>query len=252
MDLPVKTIKISDLNPAEYNPNTMSTKELNKLSKSVKAHGIVDPIIVNLKDNTIIGGHHRVKALMKQNVETVNMAMLGDVGWVFNDANLKIPDKDTEKIINVALNNINGEMDESKLTKVLTELEKHNANYKLTGFDELDLERLKLDHEILIDNNALQQTVDSLQTPTSNKETNSIGNDNEIESNFVAENNDNNNENIDDEMEEMEMLEEMNESLVRYDDDYDLLDEFPCPHCGEMISLDEAIVDKISEKDGLS
>lgn len=51
---------IKDLKPATYNPRQISTKQYNDLKASVKKFGLVDPIIVN-KDNTVVGGHQRLK-----------------------------------------------------------------------------------------------------------------------------------------------------------------------------------------------
>ena len=63
MELEVKEININDIHEAEYNPRTISNTELTKLKNNIQEFGIVDPIIVNLKNNTIIGGHQRYKVL---------------------------------------------------------------------------------------------------------------------------------------------------------------------------------------------
>ena len=51
---------IKDLKPATYNPRQISTKQFKDLKASIKKFGLVDPIIIN-KDNTVIGGHQRLK-----------------------------------------------------------------------------------------------------------------------------------------------------------------------------------------------
>ena len=51
---------ITQLKPATYNPRQISTKQYNDLKESIKKFGLVDPVIVN-KDNTVIGGHQRLK-----------------------------------------------------------------------------------------------------------------------------------------------------------------------------------------------
>ena len=51
---------IKDLKPATYNPRQISTKQYKDLKESIKKFGLVDPIIVN-KDNTVVGGHQRLK-----------------------------------------------------------------------------------------------------------------------------------------------------------------------------------------------
>lgn len=55
-------VKISDLNAAAYNPREQSEESRAGLIASIKKFGFVDPIIVNKKNNTIIGGHQRVEA----------------------------------------------------------------------------------------------------------------------------------------------------------------------------------------------
>ena len=45
----LKEINISDITPSDYNPRKISDKDFNKLKKSLKEFGLVDPIIINLK-----------------------------------------------------------------------------------------------------------------------------------------------------------------------------------------------------------
>jgi DNA modification methylase len=60
-----KKIRLSTINPAEYNPRVISDDALAGLQKSLKRFGCVEPIIVNIRDdrNVIVGGHQRHKAL---------------------------------------------------------------------------------------------------------------------------------------------------------------------------------------------
>ena len=70
-----KKIKLIDIQPAEYNPRYITTDELTKLANSIHSFGFVDPIIVNLKNNRIVGGHQRYKVLMEDydNNKTLNL-----------------------------------------------------------------------------------------------------------------------------------------------------------------------------------
>ena len=68
MQLEVKEINVDDIHPADYNPREISHTELTKLKNNINEFGIVDPIIVNLKNNIIVGGHQRYKALTSQGV----------------------------------------------------------------------------------------------------------------------------------------------------------------------------------------
>lgn len=49
----IEKIKITDIVPAEYNPRLISDEELLKLRNSIDEFGLVDPIIINLKNNSI-------------------------------------------------------------------------------------------------------------------------------------------------------------------------------------------------------
>jgi hypothetical protein len=62
--LNIKTIKISDLNPAPYNPRKWSDQATEQLAESIRKYGLVDPILVNgnaNRKNIVIGGHFRLK-----------------------------------------------------------------------------------------------------------------------------------------------------------------------------------------------
>ena len=58
----ITLIEINNLNPAEYNPRQISNKQYEDLKASIDKFGLVDPIIIN-SDNTVIGGHQRLKVL---------------------------------------------------------------------------------------------------------------------------------------------------------------------------------------------
>lgn len=142
--LQIKKINIENLIPADYNPRKISEHDYNKLQNSINEFGIVDPIIVNLKDNTIIGGHQRFDVLYYDNkITDLYLLPLGDIGWVFTDTDLKLKDKNHEKALNLALNRIHGEWDLDKLDNVLGELEEINLD-SLTGFD-MKLEEVSYD-----------------------------------------------------------------------------------------------------------
>ena len=135
VDLKIEKISIESLVPADYNPRKISDKDYENLKKSIDEFGVVDPIIINLQDNTIIGGHQRFDVLYYEDkLSEVNLLKLGDIGWVFPDDNLKIKDKNHEKALNLALNRVHGEWDEDLLNEVLIELEDLNLDH-LTGFD---------------------------------------------------------------------------------------------------------------------
>lgn len=58
----VKTIKLGDLKPYERNPRRMKKYAFDKLKQNIERDGYRNPIVVDT-DLTMIGGHHRLKAL---------------------------------------------------------------------------------------------------------------------------------------------------------------------------------------------
>jgi ParB-like chromosome segregation protein Spo0J len=107
----IQKIKADKLIPASYNPRknlTPADPEYQKIARSIKEFGYVDPIIVN-KDMTIIGGHQRYKVLVDQ-------------GYIELDCVVVDLPKDREKALNIALNKISGEWDKVALVGLLGEL----------------------------------------------------------------------------------------------------------------------------------
>jgi ParB-like chromosome segregation protein Spo0J len=88
---------ITDLKPATYNPRQISTKQYNDLKESVKRFGLVDPIIIN-KDNTVVGGHQRLKIAKELKYIDIECVVL----------NLS---KAEERELNIRLNKNTGDFD---------------------------------------------------------------------------------------------------------------------------------------------
>lgn len=130
-------ININKLKPADYNPRQITPTELEKLTNNLEEFGLVDPIVIDLTDNnTIVGGHQRYKVLSNkyEDGKELNLIKLGDIGWVFDDTELKIKDKDHQKALNISFNKIQGEWDFPKLQNLLKGLNENHFNIDLTGF----------------------------------------------------------------------------------------------------------------------
>jgi hypothetical protein len=110
----VELVPYGNLNPASYNPRTISPRQLDSLKAGIKAHGLVEPLVVN-KDGTIIGGHQRYRAARELAIE--NGAEVPDLPCVVLDL-----DKRSEKRLNIALNNISGEWNERLLGELLVDI----------------------------------------------------------------------------------------------------------------------------------
>lgn len=241
MQLNVKTINIKDIHEADYNPRSISSTELTKLKNNIKEYGIVDPIIVNLKNNNIVGGHQRYKALMSQGFKELQMIEIGNIGWVFNTTDLDIADDEDEKILNLSLNNISGEWDDGLLNKVLQDLKQKTNKYTLTGFDDIDIEQLKIDTEVLFDDNVIGNSWDSFKKAQGEDDWQDKYND-DPEDEFYED------EYYDDEEEDLQKLQD---GIIRDEDAIVFEDEIPCPNCGHIITMDmfeKNYYDKVDEE----
>jgi len=120
------TKKISELQPASYNPRKISSDALGRLTKSLSELGNLQPITWNAKTGNIVGGHQRLKcysALQKEEVEVWAV-------WL---------DETQEKAANIALNKLSGEFDLPALKDLIEELDTGEIDLDITGFgvDEL-------------------------------------------------------------------------------------------------------------------
>jgi len=133
----LETLQLNKLNPAEYNPRTITKDEFEGLKTSLKTFGQQENLIVN-KDMTIISGHQRYNAMKA-------------LGWTEAVCNLVDLDKHQEKKLNVLMNSkaISGKYDDLKLSEILEEL-KLDEDYeelRLNIIEPLDLS--ELDYSIL-------------------------------------------------------------------------------------------------------
>lgn len=131
MEFEVK--RIADMNRAAYNPRVdlqPEDEEYQAIERSLKRHGLVQPIVWNRRTNTVVSGHQRLTVLEAQGETevTVSVVDLDDI---------------QEKELNVALNKITGEWDDDKLSVILNELGEEATD---TGFTlpEIDLLRDEL------------------------------------------------------------------------------------------------------------
>lgn len=120
----IQIIDINKLIPATYNPRKdlkPDDAEYIKIKNSIVKFGFVSPLVIN-KDMTVIGGHQRLKVLKDLGITEVECIVV-DL------------DKTNEKVLNIALNKIQGDWDEDKLEALLQELKLEEFDMNLTGFD---------------------------------------------------------------------------------------------------------------------
>lgn len=66
-----KHLKISEIKPAKYNPREITDVAFLGLRESIKKFGFVDPLVVNKKTGTLVGGHQRLKVAESLGFESV-------------------------------------------------------------------------------------------------------------------------------------------------------------------------------------
>lgn len=132
----IEQINRQDIRGADYNPRKITESARKKLKQGIKRWGAVQPIVVNKRTMTIVGGHQRIQAmddiLRKDNYE-LSVAMI-DV------------DEKDEVSLNVFLNNSNaqGEWDILALQSIKDAFTDIDFESDL-GFDQSDIDILLYD-----------------------------------------------------------------------------------------------------------
>lgn len=121
-----RRMKLSELEPAPYNPRRISRRALERLRASLDRFGLVQDVVWNARTRTVVGGHQRLRILAESGVEEIDVVVV----------DLDLVD---EKALNVTLNNpgIGGEFTD-ELEPLLLELR-----------GELDLEFTELGLDLL-------------------------------------------------------------------------------------------------------
>src|SRR5256885_5165591 len=109
LDLQITQVSIDELRPDPANPRRISDAELDSLTKSLRVHGFVLPVLARLEDKVVSGGHQRLVAARRLGLTTVPVIFL-DV------------DPEQAKLLNLALNKISGEWDQDLLGQLLKDL----------------------------------------------------------------------------------------------------------------------------------
>lgn len=122
----IRTLSVSKINPAPYNPRVElkpGDPRYEKLKASMNKFGCVEPLVWNERTGNLVGGHQRLNVLINEGMEKVRVSVV----------DLSLED---EKALNLALNKIQGEWDEEKLADLLAELTSDpEFDLDLTGFE---------------------------------------------------------------------------------------------------------------------
>lgn len=124
--------QVAELKEAEYNPRKNlkpGDKEYEKLKRSIKEFGYVEPVIWNKRTGVVVGGHQRLKVMK-------------DLGYTEVDCVIVDLDEKKEKALNIALNKISGEWDNDLLANLLKDLDRTGYDITITGFDMAEAQEL--------------------------------------------------------------------------------------------------------------
>src|SRR6058998_566732 len=129
-DLQITPVPIDDLHPDPANPRKISAEELDRLTRSLREFGFVQPVIARHDDHVVIGGHQRLVAARRLGYKTVPTLFV---------------DLSTEQshLLNLALNRISGDWDEQLLARLLADLQlAPNVDLALSAFEDDEIKRL--------------------------------------------------------------------------------------------------------------
>jgi ParB-like chromosome segregation protein Spo0J len=72
----IRTMDVSDLKPAPYNPRRIDPAAMHGLTKSLERFGDVQPIVWNKRSGLVVGGHQRLKILKSKKVNQTTVVVV--------------------------------------------------------------------------------------------------------------------------------------------------------------------------------
>ncbi len=125
----IRKVPIGQVKFAPYNARKMRKNEFKKLVESIKTYECYEPLIVNSQSWHVVGGNQRLRVLIKLGYKEVDVVIV----------DLSI---EKEKLLNLALNRIQGEWDFAKLPTLIEELSKIlDIDLGLSGFDSSEVDK---------------------------------------------------------------------------------------------------------------
>ena len=129
----ITRLPIDKINPAAHNPRRdlqPNDPEYKQIEASIEGFGLVEPLVWNRRTGNLVGGHQRFKILVAKGLAEVEVSVV-DL------------DLDKEKVLNIALNKVQGDWDGERLAILLEELSTMpDLNVRLTGFKPLEISQL--------------------------------------------------------------------------------------------------------------
>lgn len=126
----IEMVSTDQLKPDPKNPRTISQHEFEDLQRSIDQFGIAEPLVVNRRNRTIVGGHQRIRA--------AKALGLGLVPVVWVDL-----DEAHQTTLNIGLNKLGGEFDLDTLPELILQLDEELQS--MTGFSEEEIAKLQAD-----------------------------------------------------------------------------------------------------------
>jgi hypothetical protein len=144
-------MKLKDLKPAGYNPRKISDEKLAMLKKSLAEFSDLSGVVFNIRTQTLICGHQRIKNFdpewpitKKSHKDKTGTVALGYIETPFGKMQYREVDwpEDKEKKANIAANKHGGDFDYGLLKNLMDELESEDFDVELTGFSEKEIETM--------------------------------------------------------------------------------------------------------------
>ena len=138
----VKKIPRSQIKRAEYNPRIIDEESLKKLTKDIREHGLVTPLVWNKRTGVLVSGHQRLAAMDK-----IHRKKDYEVPVAVIDV-----DEKEERQLNVQMNNpsLQGSWD----LGALASLRDDGISFEDMGFDKGDIDFM-YDGEVDFDDDVL-------------------------------------------------------------------------------------------------
>ncbi len=128
--LAIEQVAIDSLRPDPANPRRINEEELDALTRSIRAWGFVEPVVVRREDALVVGGHQRLVAARRAGLTSVPVVWL-DISAA------------QAHLLGLALNRISGSWDEQLLARLLADLKAApEVDVSLTGFGDDEVKDL--------------------------------------------------------------------------------------------------------------
>lgn len=152
------TVKTLLESSADYNPRTITERELKGLKGSYETYGDLSGVVLNTATGTLVSGHQRLKTLHGKKTKVVKerhkdpfgTVAVGHIEVESDGGTYKIPyrevnwsDRKAEAAANIAANAGGGQFDNDKLGKLLEELDLEDQfTVETIGLDPLTIRQL--------------------------------------------------------------------------------------------------------------